>query len=124
LLLEIWWHPGFEYFYGLFEWLATCMDVEGEDSVLLSAVALNTILEDTELRAKFATLNLKVMLNECLKNIQDAIGMSLLHFPNTQELIDDAGLAVNTLSKLNHARLIMARYLRDVAHHLSAYAPA
>ena len=100
------------------------MDVEGEDSVLLSTVALNTILEDTELWAKFATLNLKVMLNECLKNIQDAIGMSLVHFPNTQELIDDAGLALNTLSKLNHARLIMARYLRDVAHHLSTYAPA
>ena len=99
------------------------MDVEGEDSVLLSAVALNTILEDTELRAKFATLSLSVMVKECLKNVQDAIGMSLLHFPNTQELIDDAGIALNTLSKLNHARLIMARYLRDVAHHLSAYAP-
>ena len=48
--------------------------------------------------------------------------MTLLQFPETQELIDDAGLAVNTLSKLNHARCIMVRYLRDVAHHLVAYA--
>ena len=123
MLLEILWQPGFEYFYGLFEWLSSCMDVEGSDCVLRSAVALNTILVDTELEAVFATLSLSVMLKECLKNVQDAIGMSLLHFPDTQELIDDAGIAVNTLSKLNHARCIMARYLRDVAHHLSAYAP-
>ena len=123
MLQEILWHPGFEYFYGLFEWLSVCLDVEGSDCVLRSAVALNTILVDTELVAVFATLSLSAMLTECLKNVQDSIGMSLLHFPDTQELIDDAGIHVNTLSKLNHARLIMARYLRDVAHHLSAYGP-
>jgi hypothetical protein len=117
-------YRGFAYYYGLFEWMSTCLYEEGSECVLSSAKALNTILVNTDREAVFATLSLSEMLKDCLKNIQDAIGMGVLRFPDTEELITDAGLELNTISKINHARIIMSRYLGDVAHHLAAYGPA
>jgi len=114
-------YPGFAYYYGLFEWMSTCLYEEGSECVLSSAKALNTILVNTDREAVFATLSLSEMLKDCLKNIQDAIAMGVLRFPDTEELIRDAGLDLNTISKINHARCIMSRYLVDVAHHLAAY---
>jgi hypothetical protein len=128
LLEQISIYPGFASYYGWFESMSTCLYMEGSECVLSSATALNTILVNTDREAVFATLGLSEMLKDCLRNIQDAIGMSVLRFPDTQELITDAGLDLsldlNTISKINHARLIMSRYLRDVAGHLSAYGPA
>ena len=121
MLEQISTHPGFAYYSGLFEWMSTCLYVEGSECVLSSAKALNTILVDADMEAVFATLSLSEMLKDCLKNIQDAIGMGVLRFPDTEELTTDAGLDLNTISKINHARCIMSRYLVDVAHHLAAY---
>jgi len=114
-------YPGFTYYYGLFEWMSACLYEESSECVLSSAKALNTILANTDREAVFATLSLSEMLKDCLKNIQDAIGMGVLRFPDTEELIRDAGLDLNTISKINHARCIMSRHPADVAHHLAAY---
>ena len=121
MLEQISMYPGFTYYYGLFEWMSACLYEESSECVLSSAKALNTILANTDREAVFATLSLSEMLKDCLKNIQDAIGMGVLRFPDTEELITDAGLDLNTISKINHARCIMSRYLVDVAHHLAAY---
>ena len=124
MLQQISMYPGFAYYYSLFEWMSTCLYEEGRDGVLSSATALNTILANTDREAVFATLSLSEMLKDCLKNIQDAIGMGVLRFPDSEELITAAGFELNTISKINHARVIMSRYLGDVAHHIAAYCPA
>ena len=121
MLEQISTYPGFAYYYGLFEWMSTCLYEEGSACVLSSAKALNAILANTDREAVFATLGLSEMMKDSLKNIQDVIGLGVLRFPDTEELITDAGLDLNTISKINHARCIMSRYLVDVAHHLAAY---
>jgi hypothetical protein len=72
--------------------------------------------------AFFKDAGLEALFLNCIRTIQDAIGMCMIRDGELQQVMSNERLSIDTASRLRNAFLMQKRYLNDVGNHLKAIA--
>jgi hypothetical protein len=104
-----------------------CMDLVGPGVAVVAAEALDVIwMEDCDDGCIghvlfFRQAGLEVLFFNCMRTIQDAIGMCMIRDGDLRRVMDHEGISLNTKSRLRNAFFIQKRYLRDVGRHMTDF---
>jgi hypothetical protein len=110
-----------------FQHIAYSLDLVGAGVAAIAAEALDVL--STETCADGCTghvafvrqAGLEALFTNCVRTIQDAIGMCMIRDGDMRRVMDHEGISLNTKSRLRNAFFIQKRYLRDVGNHMMEF---
>jgi hypothetical protein len=104
--------------------ISYCLALTGPGCASCAAEALDVVWSDNCCDgceghvAFFRDAGLEALFLNCIRTIQDAIGMCMLRDGDVQTVLGNERLRMDTKSRLRNAFFMQKRYLKDVGRHL------
>jgi hypothetical protein len=107
-----------------FHHISYSLNLVGPGTAVCTAEALDVLWSDqcedgcTGHMDFFEEADLQAIFLNCIRTIQDAIGMCMIRDGDMQQVMDRESLSLNTKCRLRNAFFIQKRYLREVGLHM------